>query len=325
MAVGFQAPRPDSAVPGERTVTLVPQTATMPGEDLRAEHPWSIVSEYGVLGLLRDAFVRFRYADGFSHSRGLALQLSLAVIPLVIAVVGLSGVLGTKSIGRVLQLTLQALNPGSSDTVLMATLPSASDLQGGVGSALALALGLLVAVAALTTAMGQVERGANRIYGLRTDRPTVLKYRRALLVAFAAGMPAVAGAMLLVSASGVGDAIEKVYSVDDDLVLVIGLPLSVFLLLVSLAVMLRFSPRRLQLGWSWLALGSSAALLLCLAFTGLLAAYIELSSVFGTVYGPLTGIMALLLWAQLTSIAVYFAFSLTAQLEAARPLQRAGR
>lgn len=83
--------------------------------------------------------------------------------------------------------------------------------------------------------------------------------------------------------------------------------------------MLRFSPRRTQLGWSWLALGSSTALLLWLALTGLLAGYVEVSGAFGTVYGPLTGITALLLWAQLTSIALFFAFSVTAQLEAARP------
>lgn len=321
MAEGSHTPRPDSAVPGEQTVTLVPQTATMPDEELRAEHPWGIVSEYGASRLVRDAFVRFRYADGFSHSRGLALQLSLAVIPLSIAVVGLSGVLGTRSVGRVLQQTLLALNPGGSDGVLMTALPGASGRQEGRASALALCLGLLVAVAALTTAMGEVERGANRIYGLRTDRPTAAKYGRAFLVAFAAGMPAMAGSLVLVSASGVGDAIEEVYSVDDDVVAVIGLPLSAFLLLVSIAVMLRFSPRRTQLGWSWLTLGSSTALLLWLAFTGLLAGYIEVSGAFGTVYGPLTGIMALLLWAQLTSIALFLAFSVTAQLEAARPLR----
>lgn len=324
MTQAAQTPRPDSAVPGEQTVTLVPQTSTMPVEELHAEHSWAIVRAYGVGSLLREAFVRFRYADGFSHSRALALQLSLAAIPLVIAVVGLSGVLHTESVGRVLRRTLLTLIPGGSEGVLVDALPSTSDAQVAVGAVVALCLGLLAAVAALTTAMGQVERGANRIYGLLTDRPTVAKYRRALLVAVGAGVPAMVGSLLLVSASGVGDAIEEVYSVDDDVVAVVGLPLGVALLLVALAVMLSHSPRRKQPGWSWLGLGSLTALVLWLAFTGLLAGYIEVSGSFGTIYGPLTGVIALLLWAQLTSVALFFAFAVTAQLEAARPRRASG-
>ena len=39
---------------------------------------------------MKDAFVRFRYGDGFSHSRALALQLVLSLIPLGIAFIGLS-------------------------------------------------------------------------------------------------------------------------------------------------------------------------------------------------------------------------------------------
>ena len=35
-------------------------------------------------------------------------------------------------------------------------------------------------------------------------------------------------------------------------------------------------------------------------------------------YGPLTGVIALLLWAQLTSIAIFLGLALAAQLEAVR-------
>jgi uncharacterized BrkB/YihY/UPF0761 family membrane protein len=46
----------------------------------------------------------------------------------------------------------------------------------------ALWLGLLTAVVALITAIGQAERGANRIYGVERDRPTLQKYVRALIL-----------------------------------------------------------------------------------------------------------------------------------------------
>ena len=42
------------------------------------------------------------------------------------------------------------------------------------------------------------------------------------------------------------------------------------------------------------------------------------SSSFGTVYGPLTGMFALLLWSQLTSLALFFGIAFAAQLEAVR-------
>ena len=38
-----------------------------------------------------------------------------------------------------------------------------------------------------TTAMGQIERGFNRIYGIERDRPSIAKYGRAFLLTVGAG------------------------------------------------------------------------------------------------------------------------------------------
>ena len=52
--------------------------------------------------------------------------------------------------------------------------------------------------------------------------------------------------------------------------------------------------------------------------TGLLALYVVKSASFGTTYGPLTGIFALLLWANLSSVALFLGIAFAAQLEAVR-------
>jgi len=52
--------------------------------------------------------------------------------------------------------------------------------------------------------------------------------------------------------------------------------------------------------------------------TGLLALYVARSASFGTTYGPLTGIVALLLWANLSSVALFLGVAFAAQLEAVR-------
>jgi uncharacterized BrkB/YihY/UPF0761 family membrane protein len=52
--------------------------------------------------------------------------------------------------------------------------------------------------------------------------------------------------------------------------------------------------------------------------TGLLALYVVKSGSFGSTYGPLTGIFALLLWANLSSVALFLGVAFAAQLEAVR-------
>jgi uncharacterized BrkB/YihY/UPF0761 family membrane protein len=52
--------------------------------------------------------------------------------------------------------------------------------------------------------------------------------------------------------------------------------------------------------------------------TWLLALYVEESGAFGAVYGPLTAFIALLLWANLTAVALFLGIAFAAQLEAAR-------
>ncbi len=60
------------------------------------------------------------------------------------------------------------------------------------------------------------------------------------------------------------------------------------------------------------------SLALWLLLTGLLALYVVKSASFGTTYGPLTGIFALLLWANLSSVALFLGVAFAAQLEAVR-------
>lgn len=84
------------------------------------------------------------------------------------------------------------------------------------------------------------------------------------------------------------------------------------------AVIFRWSPRRRQPGYTWLAFGSAVHLVLWVGATLLLALYVGRSSAFGAVYGPLTAFVALLLWANVTGIALFLGVAFAAQLEAAR-------
>lgn len=300
---------------------MVPETSTMSGEELSADEAMATLRQYGRWQLVKDSFVRFRYADGFTNARALALQFCLALLPLLIAVVGLSSALHQERVGQVIIETLGRVLPGSGQgDVVQEAVERSRDQDAAIGQ-LALWIGLLVAVVALTQAMGQIERGANRIYGIQRDRPPLRKYGRALLMAVTAGLLSLLGFVMIIAGHALVQSLAAAYAWGDTMQWwweVGRWPLGVLLAWASYTVLINRAPRRRQPGYSWLAFGSAVALLLWLLFTGLLALYVAKSSSFGSTYGPLTGTFALLLWANLTSVAMFLGIAFAAQLEAVR-------
>jgi YihY family inner membrane protein len=303
------------------TATRVPETTTLSGDELSADDAVTTLRRYGRWNLVKNSFIRFRYADGFTNARALALQICLSFIPLLIAVVGLSKAWHQEKIGQVVTQTLARVLPGGGKGDMVQQAAQHSQDQGTTGGQLALWLGLLAAIIALTTAMGQIERGANRIYGIERDRPALRKYGRALLMSLTAGLFSLLGFLVIIAGGALGDSLAAAYGWGDTFhtLWTIGRwPVGVILALASFTVVLERAPRRRQPGYSWLAFGAGVSLALWLVLTGLLALYVARSASFGTTYGPLTGVFALLLWANLSSVALFLGVAFAAQLEAVR-------
>ena len=294
------------------TATSVPETYELEGDDaLRT------LRSTGWGQLAKDSFVRFRAADGTSHSRGLAFQVMLTLLPFVIAVVGLATAMNVDQLHQLLTQTVDRLAPGPAGQIFTQAIRQGakSAARGGVW---ALLLGLVAALASATVAMGQIERGANRLYGVEQDRPTAEKYWNGFKLACTAGVLTVAAMMIIVggtemaSAVGLSGAVKALWTL-------LRWPLSIAFVVVAFALLFRAAPKRHQPSWSWLAVGSGMSVLLWSVFTGLLALYLDASSgTFGRTYGPLTGIIAILIWSFLTSLAIYLGLAFAAQLEAVR-------
>jgi YihY family inner membrane protein len=215
--------------------------------------------------------------------------------------------------------TVLALTPGASESLVRQLVAHEERVRNS--GQVALTLGLLTAVVALTAAVGQVERGANRIYGVEQDRPTLQKYLRALLLTLGVGLPALVSFLLLVAGGAIGASMQRWYHWSPAAVTTWNLarwPVSLGLTVVTVSLLFRYAPRRQQPGLSWLMVGAGLATMLWWLVSLLLAAYAAESSDFGATYGPLTGVMALLLWANLTGIALFLGIAFTAQLEARR-------
>ena len=292
------------------TATAIPETWTLTGDDAR-----QTLKETGRLRLMGDAFKRLRWADGFSHARSIAFLISLMFIEGVIALVGLATVLGSGGLSDGIVRALQTAVPGPAGAVLTDAVVQAH--RAGSGSrSLALEVGLAAAIVTGTTLLGQFERGMNRIYGIEKDRPTLRKYGLAFLLLISAGALAGLGFACVALGHVIGtafhnDAWASVWSVA-------RWPIGLLFVSAAMALVLRRAPRRHQPGWSWLWLGALLAVILWVVVTLAFDIFFRVSSTFGQTYGPLAGIVALLLWSYGSSVAVLYGTAVAAQLEAVR-------
>jgi YihY family inner membrane protein len=244
----------------------------------------------------------------------MAYATTLIFVQGVIALVGLASVLGTGGARELIVNTLRSVAPGPTGQVLTEAAGQAQ--QTGSHHPVALIAGTIGALVTAAVLMGQIERALNRLYGVEQDRPTLHKYGRAIVLALSAGAALAVAVVALAVGRNIGSAIHT--SAVATAWNLLRWPLALGLLGVGTALLFRHAPRRHQPAWSWLAFGAAIAVVLLLAVTAGLDLLFQLSSTFGTTYGPLAGIVALMFWAFAASISFLYGAALAAQLEAVR-------
>src|SRR4029079_8278027 len=134
--------------------------------------------------------------------------------------------------------------PGPAGMVLTDTVEQARKV-GNQHQFLPLLLGVLSLVVTTTFAMGQMERGLNRIYGIERDRPASKKYQRALVLAISVG-PLLAAALLLLGFAPGPDLPSTTHP--SEVWVYARWPVAAALVVVALALVLRYCPNRRQPG-----------------------------------------------------------------------------
>jgi uncharacterized BrkB/YihY/UPF0761 family membrane protein len=289
--------------------SCVRETWNLTGDDARRT-----LAATGRLKLLRDAVVRLRAADGFSHARSLAFATSLVFVQGLIALVGLAIDFGQEAFDRTIFGAIDSLVPGPAGGLLARTIAQAEKI-GLEHRVLPLLLGLGGTLVTATTATGQLIRGFNRVYGVEKDGPFLQKYTRAfvlavlLLAAFVAGF-----AILTVGRDVSGD--------DSGLAhvawRVLRWPITLGLAAAAFGGILRWAPRRRQPQWSWLMFGGLTGVAGWTIVTLALSVAFRVSSSFGEVYGPLAGVVALQIWTFFSAVAIFLGAAVAAQLEVVR-------
>jgi YihY family inner membrane protein len=288
------------------TASFVPETGGVSGDDVK-----QVLERPGRARLAADAVRRFIAADCTTHARALAYSGVLVFLPALIALIGLTVLLGLPSMRAVVEQAISGLAPGRSGEVLNEALRQGTHAAGSG----ALVAGVLAAVVAGAVAMAQVERGANRLYGIEVDRPFVRRYTRALLIQVTAGSLLFVGVMLVAAGAGIADAIG---GTGGTVALVIRWPLAILFVTVALAIVMKLVPYRSQPRFSWLFAATAISVVLWIASSILLGLYFRLDGAISETYGPLLGVIGLLVWSFLTALSIFAGFAFAAQMEAVR-------
>lgn len=261
-----------------------------------------------MIGFLRAVVRRYWDGDGPSHTRALAYHSTLVLLAGFIGFIGMASVLDAPTIRGTAQQMITQLSPGPSGRIL-----EEAAKQGASGGGAAMVLGFGTAVVAGTRGMRQVERAANRMFGVEKDRPFLYRYRVALLLALSAGSLLAGGGLVLgggqaiAEGAGFRGTVEEVWEV-------LRWPLGIGVAAAAVLLIYRIAPRKHPGDQRTLLWGAASALLLWVSFTGLLVAYFSVSEKATQTYGPLVGIVALLLWSALSSLALILGLAVTAEL-----------
>lgn len=289
------------------TAKFVPPITDLDGGDVK-----ETLSRTSIGDLLKDSFIRLRYADGFSFSRSMAFQIVLALIPGVIFVVALAVRLGEGRLQTMLRETVTTLAPGPAGQTLLIAFEQGT--EAGRANLIAMLLGGGAAIVSAVAAMAQLQRGASRIYGVLGDRKTLRRYGLATFLTLTTGLLLTVAFLLIVFGSSlqtVGSALVETWAWA-------RWPIGTLTLVLGLAGLFKMAPNRRQASFAWHTLGGSIAAILWLIVSFCLSLFLNASATFGQTYGPLAGFIGVMIWAFLSSIAVFFGLAVAAQLEAVR-------
>ncbi len=257
--------------------------------------------------------------DRVSVSAGsLAYHGFLAFFPAVIAALGVLSLVhaGTGSIDHLVHGITKALPPGAA-AVFEAAVRAATRRK--EGSAVAVAIGAVVALWSATSATAVLQQVLDLAYEVTTDRKFLARRVRGLSLLALTGVLGGLAAALVVLGQPIGAALRGVFPSG-----AAGFAVSWTVsrwIVASAAISVLFSsyyafgPNRVHVRWRWATPGSLCATAVFLLGSLGFSFYISTFGSYSKTYGSFAGVAIFIFWLYLTSFAVLVGGELNAELE----------
>jgi len=291
-------------------------------------------TELGSPGLkvsLQRAVKEFKVDRGSLISAGMAFYWFLAIFPAIIAAVGLLGLtsVGTDTVDSIKEAIKTTLPGQQLHETLINIVDNATKTKGGSGSLVATIFGLALAVWGASAGMVALQRGLDVAYDVETERKLVAaRVRAMLLIALTIVMGGVA-TVLIVFGAPLGDAVQG-HLPFGSAAFNIGWTIARWVLgLIALSILFAsyyaLGPNRQAPRWTWVSPGGVVATVVWLLASLGFSLYVTSVGDLAAKYGPLSSVVALLLWLYLSALAVILGAELNAELERQGDIERRER
>ncbi len=229
----------------------------------------------------------------------MAYYFFLAIFPALIAVVGILGLVNVDVTGLI--RTLRDSLPGGAGAALTSAVANA-DRPSEAASLAAAIGGIAVALWSASSGLVALQIGLNVAYDVKQDRKFIKKRAIALVLL---------AAMLLL-----GGVPSPFFTFGDSAFFtVLGWVLTVVAVMVLFSIFYYLGPNRESPTWHWVSTGGVFGALLWIVASLIFGLYISSFNNYGKTYGPLAGVVVLVLWFYLSSIAILIGGELNAELE----------
>lgn len=271
------------------------------------------VAPRGWWQIVRRAWRRFSDEQGTLIAAGVAFYAFMALVPTLIAVILLYGLLSDPAEVQRQIASLADVLPAEARGLVEERLTNlASTSSGGLG--FGLAVSVLVALWSASGGVSALMTAVNEAYGEDDERSFIRRRLIALgltagaIVFFCVSIGLIAVAPALLGGEDLPTAAEVAIQIGRWLVLLVGVVL-------ALAVVYRVAPDRRAARVTWLSVGALAATVIWVIATAGFSLYVTLFSNYDKTYGPLAGVVVVLLWLWLSAVAVLLGAVVNAEAE----------
>jgi membrane protein len=306
------APGVDAGPPPKEEEPIPTQTGEGPAHDSPLELPapdWKASIKRGVK--------EFKEDRGTLTAAGMAFYWFLSVFPLLAAGAGMLGLLNVspRTINNITESITGTL-PGRAGDLLADAVRKAADASDG--AILAVLLGLALALWSASAGCVGMQLGLDVAYDVHDDRPFVKKRLVAFELMLAMLVLGGIATALIVFGAPLGDSLRDNLPFGSAFVVLwtvlrwIG---GIAALTGLFATIYFLAPNRDTPRWVWVSPGGILAAVIWLAASLGFSIYVSQFGNYDETYGPMAGVVVLLLWLYLTALAVVLGGELNAELE----------
>ena len=229
---------------------------------------------------------------------GMAYYLFLSIFPALIAFVGIVGLVDADISGLI--ETVRGA-PGEAGVPLADAMQEANRRGGSLLAAIA---GIAVALWSASSGFVAMQGGLNIAYDVPRDRKFIGKRAVALLLVLATGV--------------LGGVPSPIFTFGESTGFVIlGWVLTVVAVILLFSIFYYFGPNRETPTWQWVSVGGLVGAALWIVASAGFGLYVSTlgESSYARTYGALAGVVVLILWLFLSSLAILIGGELNAELE----------